>query len=402
MSVAFDAVTVRSNFPALVDGAAHFDGPGGTQTPRQVADAISATLTEPLANRGVRTLAERNAEAAVREGRAALGDLLNVDPQTVIFGRSMTELTMSMARTIAKSWGPGDEVVVTKLDHDSNVRSWVIAAEHVGATVRWAEFDPATGELTPDAIASVLSPNTKLVAVTAASNLIGTIPDIPAISERVHAVGALLYVDGVHYAAHAVVDVPALGADFFGCSPYKFLGPHCGALHGCADLLAALSPDKLLPSTNEVPERYELGTLPYELMAGTAAAIEFLAEMAPGTGSTRRERLVNSMTALEEHEDALRIQMETFLTSLPGARLYSNAQRRTPTLLVKFDGHGDGEISQFLADRGVNAPASAFYAHEASIHLGLGSTGGIRIGLAPYNTVEDVERLEAALKEYFE
>ena len=228
----------------------------------------------------------------MQAGRAALGDLLGADPGGIVFGRSMTQLTFDLARTMAKDWGPGDEVVVTRLDHDANVRPWVVAAEAVGAQVRWADFDPETGELAPETIGALLTDRTRVVAVTGASNLIGTRPDLVAIADLVHATDAWLYVDGVHLTAHAYVDVVALGADFFGCSPYKFLGPHCGAVAGRVELLERLRPDKLLPAPDRVPERFELGTLPYELMAGTTAAVDFLADLVPGHGS-RRERLID-------------------------------------------------------------------------------------------------------------
>jgi cysteine desulfurase family protein (TIGR01976 family) len=400
-----DVSAIRTRFPSLRNGAAHFDGPGGTQTPDLVARAVYDTLTMPLANRGTITPAERNAEDVVVQARVALGDLLGADPAGIVFGRSMTQLTMDLARTLAKQWGPGDEVIVTRLDHDANVRTWVLAAQTVGARVRFADFDPDTGELDPAQIGRLLSPATRLVAVTAASNLIGTIPDLPTISEMVHAVGARVYVDGVHYTAHAPIDVVASRADFFACSPYKFLGPHCGAVYGRPELLEQLAPDKLLPSTHEVPERFELGTLPYELMAGTTAAIDFLADLVPGTSgfrAGRRERLIASMTALEGHEDRLRARIETELRQFPGVTIYSRAARRTPTLLVTFAGHDSQQIRRFLGERGVNAPAGSFYAYEPSHRLGLGDAGGLRIGLAPYNDDSDVDRLIKTLDEYFD
>jgi cysteine desulfurase family protein (TIGR01976 family) len=336
---AYDVAAVRAHFPALYDGAAHFDGPGGSQTPTVVGQAIYDTITGPLSNRGSGTVAERNAENAVMHARAAVADLLCADPRGVIFGRSMTQLTFDMARTLAKHWRPGDEVVVTRLDHDANVRSWVIAAATAGVTVRWADFDPETGELDPQRIHPLLSQKTRLVAVTAASNLIGTVPDLAPIADAVHSAGALLYVDGVHYTPHAPVDMTALGADFFACSPYKFLGPHCGVLAGRLELLDPLQPDKVLPAANNLPERFELGTLPYELMAGTTAAIDFLADLAPDDAATRRDKLTTSMTALERYENELRQRIEIALTKLPGARIYSRARHRTPTLLVTFAGH---------------------------------------------------------------
>ncbi len=400
----YDVARIRSHFPALDParggGAAHFDGPGGSQTPDVVAEAIAATLTSPMANRGSRTAAERNSDAIVAAARAALGDLLGADPAGIVFGRSMTALTFDLARTMAKGWGPGDEVVVSRLDHDANIRPWVLAAQAVGATVRWAELDPATGELEPEVVGALLGERTRLVALTAASNLIGTVPDLRAIADLTHESGAAFFVDGVHATAHHGVDVAALGADFYACSPYKFLGPHCGVVAGRPELLEELHPDKLLPSSDSVPERFELGTLPYELMAGTTAAIEFLADAVAGPG-TRRERLLRSMAAIEEHEDRLRLVVEEGLAELPGAVLHSRARRRTPTLLVTFAGHDPADLHRFLGERGVNAPAGSFYAIEAAQALGLGASGGLRIGLAPYTDDADVERLLTGLREYF-
>jgi cysteine desulfurase family protein (TIGR01976 family) len=398
----YDVARVRSHFPQLQEGdglgAAHFDGPGGTQTPEVVARAVYDTLVNPLANDDDVTAAERNATRAVADGRAAMGDLLALDPRGVVFGRSMTQLTMDLARTLARAWGPGDEVVVTRLDHDSNVRSWTIAAERAGATVRWVDLDPGTGELDTDGLASVLSDRTRVVAVTAASNLIGTRPDIPAIAGLAHAAGALLHVDGVHYAAHVAVDVEALGADTFVCSPYKFLGPHCGVLAARPELLESWCPDKLVPASDEVPDRFELGTLPYELLAGTAAAVDFLADLVPGEGS-RRDRIVASYAAPEAHEDRLRERIETALTELPGVTLHSRAVRRTPTLLATFAEHDPQDVRRHLAARNVNAPAGSFYAYEASRRLGLDTDGGLRIGLAPYTDDRDVDRLLEGLEE---
>jgi cysteine desulfurase family protein (TIGR01976 family) len=392
----FDATAIRGHFPALRGGAAHFDGPGGSQTPDTVADAIRDAMLSPLANRGTTTKAERNAEEIVGQCRRALGDLLNADPNGVIFGRSMTAVTFDLSRTLSATWRTGDEIVVSRLDHDANVRPWIIAAEKAGAVVRWADFEPISGEFPVANVEAQLSPRTRLVAITAASNLIGTMPDIKAIAAVAHSVGALLYVDGVHYTAHYPVDIDELEADFFACSPYKFFGPHCGVVAARPALLADLHPEKVLPSPDGVPERFELGTLPYELMAGTTAAIDFLAAMADGTGD-RRERLVSSMNAVARYEDHLRDTIEEGLRRLPGTTIYSRARRRTPTLLATFAGREPREVSAFLADRGVNAPAGSFYGYEPALHLGLGEAGGVRIGLAPYNDLDDVHRLLDAL-----
>jgi selenocysteine lyase/cysteine desulfurase len=236
--------------------------------------------------------------------------------------------------------------------------------------------------------------------VTGASNLIGTRPDLPAIAERVHRAGAWLYVDAVHLTPHGPVSLADSGADLVGCSTYKFFGPHAGVVAGRPELLERLHPDKLAPATDRVPERFELGTLPYELMAGATAAVEFLADLAPGAAATRRERLAGSMSALEAHEDRLRERVEDGLRSLPGVTLHSRAACRTPTVLATFDRHDAGDVARHLATQGVNAPAGSFYAYEPALRIGLGPDGGLRVGLAPYTDDSDVDRLLEALSAY--
>ena len=389
----FEIDAVRKQFPALAEGAAHFDGPGGSQTPQAVADAVARTMVSALANRGRLTVAERRADEIVVGARQAMADLLGTDPGGIVYGRSMTQLTYDFSRTLAKNWGPGDEVIVTRLDHDANVRPWVQAAEAVGATVRWLSFDPATSEL--DDIQPLLSAQTRLVAVTGASNLLGTRPDLESIAAKVHAAGSLLYVDGVHLTAHAPVD--ASFADFYACSPYKFFGPHCGVLSASPALLEGLRPDKLLPASDVVPERFEFGTLPYELLAGTTAAVDFIAGLG-GTGTTRRERLLGSLALLENYEEELRAELEPRLAAIDGVTLHGKAQRRTPTLLFSVDGWEPRAVAAELAEAGVNAPAGTFYALETARHAGLGDTGAVRAGLAPYTDRTDVDRLVEAVE----
>ena len=394
--MAYDVARIRSLFPSLESGWAHFDGPGGTQTPSAVGDAVASVLTGPLSNRGTIGESEERAEAAVHRFRLAMADLLDAHPRGIVHGRSATQLTYDFSRHLSREWGPGDEVVVTRLDHDANVRPWVQAAEHAGATVRWVDFDPDTAELSTDAAAAALSDRTRLVAVTGASNLLGTMPDVAGIAAAAHDAGALVFVDGVHLTAHELPAVGALGADFFVCSPYKFLGPHCGVLAARPELLERILPDKLLPATNVVPERFEFGTLPYELLAGVTAAVDLLSGLDPDAAEaaeSRRERLTASYAALHEHEARLLARLEEGLAELPGASIRSRAARRTPTLLATFEGRGAADLTRSLAEGRVLAPSGNFYALEASRHLGLGDEGGLRVGLAPYTDADDVERL---------
>jgi cysteine desulfurase family protein (TIGR01976 family) len=394
--VTFDVERVRASFPALADGIAYFDGPGGSQTPRQVAHAVAATLGSGISNRGSVTESERRASEVVVDARAAVADLLGCDRFGVVFGRSMTQLTYDISRALAKEWRAGDEVVVTRLDHDADIRPWEAAAAGSGATVRWLDFDPDSGELGFDP--DVLSSSTRVVAVTGASNLLGTRPDIAAISEAVHGVGAKLFVDGVHLTAHAPVDVRDLGADLFVCSPYKFFGPHLGVLAAEPSLLETVHPDKLQASTNEVPERFELGTLPYEMLAGVTATVDFIASLA-SEAADRRTRVVESMTRVEEHEQRLFDRLLAGLDEIHGVRRYGRPARRTPTVLFDVEHHTGDQVYRHLAARGVNAPAGSFYAIEASRRLGLGDAGAVRAGIAPYTNEDDVDRLVAGVAE---
>ncbi len=382
MSV-MDIEAVRRSFPALAHGLARFDGPGGSLVPTPVIEAVAGAMSAGLCQRGVVSGPDRLTEATTAAARSDLARLLGADPRGIVFGRSMTALTFDLARTLSAGWGPGDEVVVTRLDHDANIRPWVTAAERVGATVRWLGFDPETAEL--DDVGPLLTERTRLVAVTAASNLFGTRPDVAAAVQAAHEVGALVHLDAVHLVPHAPVDLAALGADFLACSPYKFFGPHLGALAAAPALLEGLHPDKLLPSSEAVPERFELGTLPYELLAGVSAAVAFI-ESVPG-----------GMAGVEKHEDELARRLLDGLVDLPGVTVHGRAARRTPTVLFNVGGIAATEVQQRLAVDGVIAPAGSFYALEASRHAGLGDAGGVRVGMSAYTNDDDVDRLLAGL-----
>lgn len=396
MSSTYPLSRVRQQFPALRTGSALFDAPGGTQTPTRVADAIRDAMVSPVSQRGRNNYSEQNADRIVRGARAAIGDLLNVDPRAVFFGRSATQITFDMARAVARRLGPGDEIVASRLDHDANVRPWVLAAELSGATLRWIDFDRETGDLTVDDVRRVLSDRTRFVAVTAASNLYGTAPDIAAIAAAVHAVGAEIYVDAVAYTAHELVDATALGADYIVCSPYKFCGPHIGVLGSNVEKLEALVPDKLRPSTMQVPERFELGTLPYEFLAGVTETVEFLADIIPGDG-TRRERLERSYAAVAQHEHALFKRLVDGLAEIDGVERVGAPRTHVPTVLFRIDGRTTAEACAALGRADVAVMGGSFYAIEAEDWADL-RDGAVRAGIAPYTSVEDVDRLLHAVR----
>ncbi len=398
--MSYQVERIRKDFPSLDTGLAYFDGPGGSQVPKVVGDAIAKAITQPSSNRGTTTESEQNAEDCVVGYRNAVADLLNADPKGVVYGRSWTQLTYDFSRTLAKSWGAGDEIIVSQLDHDSNIRPWVQAAEAKGATVKWAKVNTQTSELDTSSVTDLLTSKTKFVAVTGASNTLGTKPDIAAIGQAVKANGSLFLVDGVHLTPHAVIDFKNMPADFYGFSSYKILGPHCASFVASPALLETLSNDKLLPSTMVVPERFEFGTLPYELMAGVSASIDYLTTLDDQATGTRRERLVKSLNSLEEYEQSLFDYMAKALTNLPGITIYSKAKHHTPTAYFNFKGVDAAELYKFMATKKVNLPAHNFYALEVSRALGLGDTGAIRAGLAPYSTKDDVDRLIAGLEEY--
>jgi len=294
-------------------------------------------------------------------------------------------------------WNAGDEIIVTTLDHDSNVRPWIQAAQARGVNVVWAKFDNETGELPVSTIEALLSSKTKFVSVTGASNVLGTKPDLKAIGKAVHSAGALFGVDGVHLTPHSVIDVNEIGADLFGFSSYKMMGPHCGAMIADPAFLETLNNDKLLPSTMVVPERFEFGTLPYEIMAGATAAVNYTAALDSNPHSSRREQIIESMSSLENYEHELFTRLEFGLQAIDGVTTYGHAGDRTPTVFFSVRNIESTEVYKKLADMKINAPASNFYAVEASRQLGLEDFGAVRAGLAPYSTSEDVERLVAGV-----
>jgi cysteine desulfurase family protein (TIGR01976 family) len=398
--MSYDVNRIRKDFPSLETGIAFFDGPGGSQVPKVVGEEISKAITQASSNRGTITLSEQNAEKCVVEYRSAVADLLNCDSKGVIYGRSWTQLTYDLSRNLAKQWGPGDEIIVSRLDHDSNIRPWIQAAEAKGVTVKWAEFDRKTGELPVSAVTDLLTSKTKFVAVTGAANTLGTRPDINSIGKAVKANGSLFLVDGVHLTPHTLIDFKSLPIDFFGFSSYKLLGPHCASLVSHPELLESITNDKLRPSTMNVPERFEFGTLPYEIMAGVTASIDYVAGLDSSATGSRRDRIAKSMQSLERYEEDLFDYLEKELAQLPGIIMYGHAQKRTPTVYFNFPNVNGIDIYKYLATKKINAPAHNFYAYEVSLALGLGDAGAVRAGLAPYSTREDIERLVSALREF--
>lgn len=398
--MSYDVAALRSAFPSLAFGTAHFDSAAGTQTPRVVGEAIARTITGPLSYRGRLGRSEANAEATVLRFRKAYAALLNANPAGIVYGRSATQLSYDFSHHLSAGWGPGDEIVLTRLEHDANVRPWVQAANRTGAAIRWIDFDPATGELDLAGGLALLGERTRLVAITAASNLLGTIPPVAQITSAAHRAGATVWVDAVHYAAHHLVDLQTLRADFLVCSPYKFLGPHCAVLAADPSVLESLRPDKLIPAPDTVPERFEYGTLPYETLAGATAAVDFLAGIDPGPGTTRREHLEHSFASIHAHETELGSWIESELAQLPGVTIHSRAEHRTSTLLLTIEGRQMAAAYPFLIRRGVLAPAGSFYAYEPWLRLGLADNSALRIGLAPYSDAGDAARLVDGLRAF--
>ena len=401
MATTFDVARVRGSYPALADGHAYLDGAAGTQVPVPVIDAIAAAYRAGIGNIGGAFAASERSDAIVAEARRAVADLTGGAASGVVFGPSMTALTYRMSAALARGWAPGDEIVVSRLDHDANIRPWIQAAARAGAVVRWAEADLATGELPAAQYAELVGDRTRLVAVTAASNVLGTRPDVAAIAAVAHAAGALCYVDGVHATPHIPVDVSALGADFYATSAYKWAGPHVAVVVAGPALLETLWPDKLAPSSDEVPARFERGTLPFADLAGVAAAVEHLASLAPGaaSGGSRRERLLASMTAVEEYEMALFVRLLDGLGAMSHVTLYGKAARRTPTAFFTVPGLTPRKVASRLAARGVNVWNGDNYAYELCDALGLEPDGAVRAGLVHYNDASDVDRLLAGVGE---
>jgi cysteine desulfurase family protein (TIGR01976 family) len=400
-AAAYDVAAVRSRYPALADGWSYLDGAAGTQVPRGVIEAESAAYAAGMGNHGGAFAASKRSDALTSAAREAVADLLGApSPQGVVLGPSSTALAYRFAQAFGRTWRPGDEIVVTRLDHEANVRPWAQEAERIGVTVRWADPELTTLDLPTESVASLLRPRTRLVALTAASNVVGTRPDVRAIADAAHAVGALVFVDGVHATPHGPVDVVALGADFWTTSAYKWSGPHLAALAAAPDLLEGLRADKLDSVADVVPDRFERGTSPFAQHAGAAAAVDHLASLVPAThaSSLRRPRLLASMAAVEAHEAALLRRLLDGLAVMPHVRRIGSPSRQAPTVWFRVEGLAPAEVAEHCARARINVWSGHNYAWELAGLLGIRDSGSaVRAGMSCYTDATDVDRLLEAL-----
>lgn len=408
-----DIAWIRAQFPALAQTvndqpAVFFDGPGGTQVPQRVIDAIGNYLINANANTHGAFATSARTDAVIAEAHAAMADLLGCDPDEVVFGPNMTTLTFAMSRAIGRELGPGDEIVVTRLDHDANVAPWR-ALEERGVTVRMVDIDVEDCTLDMGDMARAITANTRLVAIGYASNAVGTINDVAEVVRMAHAVGALAYVDAVHYAPHGPIDVRALDCDFLACSPYKFFAPHMGALYGKRAHLERLQPYKVRPAGNNTPDRWETGTKNHEGLAGVAAAIDYLAELGRNTGggdatTSRRAALLAAMAAIRSYERDLAERLIIGLLAIPGLTFYGIREperfgQRTPTVSIRLASCTPHELAVRLGEQGIFVWDGNYYALSLTERLGVEESGGmVRIGLAHYNTAEEIDRLLAILR----
>ena len=407
-----DLTWVRAQFPALaqtVNGhpAVFLDGPGGTQVPQRVIDAISGYLRRNNANTGGAYATSRNTDAMIAEARSAMADFFNCDPDEVVFGPNMTTLTYAISRSIGRELHPGDEILLTHLDHDANISPWRALEEH-GVTIRLAEINEEDCTLDMHDLTAKITERTKLVAVGYASNAVGTINHAEEVIRLAHKAGALAYIDAVHYAPHGPIDVRALDCDFLVCSTYKFFGPHMGVLYGKREHLRRLEPYKVRANTNAIPNRWEWGTLNHECIAGITACVDYLADLgrrADPSASTRRSALLAAYKAIQQHEHELMERLISGLLVIPGLKLYGihNPQRfnqRCPTVAVRIAGWTPLQLATKLGERGFFTWDGNYYALNLTERLNVEKDGGfLRIGLAHYNTTEEVERFLAALRE---
>lgn len=391
---------IRAHFPALTrrEGAhpvAFFDGPGGTQVPRVVADAMTDYLLHHNANTHWAYPTSVETDAMLLAARVTLADFLGATPGEISFGANMTTILFHVARAIGRTLKPGDEIIVTELDHHANVAPWQALATERGAVLKWLPLDLETYRHEVGALESLLSPRTKVVAIGAASNILGTVSDVAAMVALAKTTGAITVVDAVHFAPHALVDVKAIGADFVFCSAYKFYGPHIGICYGRHAATAALDLPRLEPAPDYVPECLETGTQNHEGIVGAAAAVNFLAGLAVDDTAPRRAQLGTVMQALHERGDALLRELWAGLHSIEGVTVFGPppGTARTPTVSFHVPGHESEQVAQFLAPRGVYVSHGDFYATTVARRLGLAREGLVRVGCSCYTTAAEIARL---------
>jgi cysteine desulfurase family protein (TIGR01976 family) len=411
-SKALDVAWVREQFPSLqlqVNGhaAVFLDGPAGTQVPKQVMDAVQNYFLRSNANTCGAFATSRSNDAIIASARAAMADFFNCDKDEVVFGQNMTTITFALARAIGRVLEPGDEIVVTTLDHDANVAPWR-ALEEIGMVIRQVDIRESDCTLDLEDLKRKLNVNTKLVAVGYASNAVGTINPVAEITKLAHDAGALMFIDAVHYAPHGPLDVRALDCDFLVCSPYKFFGPHMGTLYGKREHLLRFRPYKVRPAPDSLPDRWETGTQVQELIAGIGAAVDYLAELgarSDASAKDRRSALLAAYRATRRHEMAMLSRLVEGLLAIPGLRFFgiSDPKRfdeRCSTVSVRLANHTPTEVATFLGQRGIFTWDGNYYALNLTERLGVEASGGLlRIGLVHYNTAEEVDRLLAALRE---
>ena len=396
--MSYDVKRIRAQYPALAGRTVYLDGAAGTQSPEEVIEAIAGAYRVGTSNAGGQFATSVRADAYTEAARSAVADLVGGEAGGVVLGPNMTTLTYRFARTLADTWAPGDNVVVSRLDHDSNIRPWIQLAARSGVDVRWAEVDLATGELPSEQYEALVDGRTRLVAVTAASNVLGTRPDVRAITDIARAAGALSYVDGVHSTAHGVTDIAALGSDFYATSAYKWVGPHVGCVIAAPALLESLRPEKLASSADDVPGRFEWGTPSFHNFAGVVAAVDHLAGLDDEASGTRRERLARSLGAAEADEQRLLAGLLDDLGRDERITVYGRAARRTSTVYFTVAGYSPTEVAAAMAAEDVNVWDGHNYAYELTAALGIRDTGSaVRVSLDHYTDEDDIARLREAL-----
>ncbi len=398
---------IRSQFPALErvhngHPVAYFDGPGGTQVPCVVVEAMNDYLFNHNANTHWGYPTSDETDAMIEESRQAFADFFNASPEEVAFGQNMTSLTFHLARALGRGFDAGDEIIVTELDHHGNVDTWRALEKDRGVVIRVLPMDIESGELFLEELPGLMNDRTKVLAIGAASNALGTITDVAAACKMARETGLLSFVDAVHFAPHSLIDVQAIGCDFLACSAYKFYGPHIGILYGRKELLASIDFPKLKPAPNNSPDRVETGTQSHESIVGAAAAVNFITSL--GEGTTRRERLASAFEAMHVRDGAITRQLWDGLSEIDGVRLYGPSPDRPRTSLVSFT-VGDirsSDVSRHLAERGLFVSHGNFYASTVVEKLGLNDQGLVRVGCSVYTTGDEVERIVDGVREISE